>query len=83
MTALSVLRVRVELCLWQQRSKALQLHIRVQICVQFLPSLAIFAKLRELGLAKLILELLGFALGGLAWSLSLVLRVVLLKLRGG
>ena len=45
--------------------------------------LAIFAKLRELGLAKLILELLGFALGDLAWSLSLVLRVVLLKLRGG
>ena len=55
----------------------------VCICVQFLASLAIFAKLRELGLAKLILELLGFALGDLAWSLSLVLRVVLLKLRGG
>ena len=32
MTALSVLRVRVELCLWQQRSKALQLHIRVHMC---------------------------------------------------
>ena len=32
MTALSVLRVRVELCLWQQRSKALQLHILVHMC---------------------------------------------------
>ena len=34
-------------------SKALQLHIRVQICVQFLASIVSFAKLRELGSGRL------------------------------
>ena len=52
LTALSVLRVRVELCLWQQRSKALQLHIRVHMC-SISSKFSDLAKLRELGLVRL------------------------------